>query len=106
MSDADGMPALIEHPAPRSTEQRLRPGTCGLIASAMSSIVRSDGAGVAGVPFAMAPDYICILVTKSTVNASAEATTSFGWAEFSIDVSDKFCYRNEYGKAVPYQGAW
>ena len=58
MSAADGMPALMEHPAPRSTEQRLGVPPCGLIASAMSSIVRSDGAGVAGVPFAMVSNYI------------------------------------------------
>ena len=66
------MPALIEQPAPRSTEQRLGVPPCGLIASAMSSILRSDGAGVAGVPFAMVSDYVSILVTKSSVNASAE----------------------------------
>src|ERR1700676_2841985 len=58
MSDADGMPALIEHPAPRSTEQRLGVAPCRLIPSAMSSIVRSAGAGIAGVPFAMVSDYI------------------------------------------------
>jgi hypothetical protein len=58
MSDADGMPALTEHPAPRSTEQRLGVAPCWFIASAMSLIVRSAGGGIAGVTFAMVSDYI------------------------------------------------
>jgi hypothetical protein len=41
MSDADGIPALIEQPAPRSTLQRRGAAPCGPNASAMSSIVRS-----------------------------------------------------------------